>query len=326
MPISPDQHARLLALGNDGHVSNHDVLTLRREIFPDGVVDRTELELVFALGERVQDGDPSWPQLFAEVCADYFLNEEQPEGYLTDEEFGYLESLVTCDGKHASALELHALAHLMTQARQVPATMARFMKDQLVALVAARPMASIQAADLPLIRSVIYAGGGAKSFGISREEADFLFDLQESTTKVDNADAWRELFVKAVSAHLMQHVGYQPVAREEALRQQTWLNTTTVQPGQFMRSMVSGGLSNILDAFRREDEWTLRNATDAAAEQHAKNVCGEETLWLANRIGRDGVVDDAERALILYMRDHLNAALPERLLAMVEKPSDTAAA
>lgn len=330
MSLSSEQQAHLLALAADGYVCDQDVMTLRKAIFPDGIVSRSELETLFAIGEQAGDpatsGDPAWPQLFAEVCADFFLHEEQPEGYLTEEEFTHLQALVTRDNKRASALELHALSHLMTRARQVPATMARFLKDQLLALVAARPQPAIAHGDLPLIRAVIYAGGGANAFGISREEADFLFDLHDATAKAGNADGWRELFVKAISAHLMQHVGYQPIDREEALRRQEWVEDTSVQPGRFFNAMVSGGLKGIADAFKRKDEWTLRNEAHAAAVPLAQRVCGEETLWLDERIGRDGNVDDAERALIVYMRDELNAPLPERLLNLIGDVGANAAA
>ncbi|HBS30372.1 MAG TPA: hypothetical protein DEA40_01280, partial [Parvularcula sp.] len=80
-------------VGADGHVSAEDVIFLRRNIFADGVVSREELATLFALARRAPAGDPEWPDYFAEAAADFFLREEEPHGYLTEEEFEHLAAL-----------------------------------------------------------------------------------------------------------------------------------------------------------------------------------------------------------------------------------------
>jgi len=55
--------------------------------------------------------------------------------------------------------------------------------------------------DLPeveLIRTVIYADGV-----IDREEADFLFDLNDAVSDKVNATEWGDLFVKAITEFLL---------------------------------------------------------------------------------------------------------------------------
>ncbi|MEM1288689.1 MAG: hypothetical protein AAGH60_10090, partial [Pseudomonadota bacterium] len=60
-------------MGENGFVSAEDAIRIRQNVFPDGVVSRDELESVFELGERAPVGDPAWPQLFTEICTDFFL-------------------------------------------------------------------------------------------------------------------------------------------------------------------------------------------------------------------------------------------------------------
>ena len=51
----------------------------------------------------------------------------------------------------------------------------------------------------------------------------------------------------------------------------------------------------------------------------AEKVTSGEADWLADRIGRDGVLHPSEKALVAYMRDELEADLPPKLKAIVEK-------
>lgn len=319
-------HAQLAALARDGHMSASDVLAFRRTVFPDGVVDRDEIELLFALGKSAPDGDPAWPELFAETCADYFLNEEEPEGYITDEEFTYLKGLVTRDGFTASALELNALIALKSRARQTPEAMSVFVAEQIKALIAAKATPSVDEQDTTLIRSFLYAAGGSGAVGISRSEADFLFDIHDLVLNGPNALAWDELFVKAIAAHLMQHVGYTPMPREEALRLTAWSKDSSRSTAGFMRSMLSGGLKAIVDAYTREDEWSTRNAAAEKGATTARRVSADEAAWLTARMGRNGQFDEAERALLLYMRDQLDANLPPLLKEMAEAAEQVQAA
>ena len=58
-------------------------------------------------------------------------------------------------------------------------------------------------ADVEVIRRLIYGSGSQNGLGISRAEADFLFALDRVTAGADNHPAWRELFVKAITMHLL---------------------------------------------------------------------------------------------------------------------------
>ena len=62
---------------------------------------------------------------------------------------------------------------------------------------------SIQAQDVDLLKRVLYASSGSGGFSICREEAQFLFELDEICQHSDNAPEWQKLFVGATANHLM---------------------------------------------------------------------------------------------------------------------------
>lgn len=319
--MSNDNFEMLIrSVGADGHVSAEDVNFLRKNVFADGVVSRAELAALFALAEKAPQGDKEWPDYFAEAAADFFLREEEPHGYLTENEFEHLKSWIARDGARASSIELGLLVALMEKATATPPAMAEFAADQFRRLISGRKGGPrISTADADLLRRYFYAAAGDGSIAITREEAELLFDLHEITYAADNDPAWSDLFIKGIAAHLMAHVGYRPLPREEALRLHEWVKDQTVNPAGFFGRMVSGGLSGIREAYGRKQTLAGRkNEDDAIAAAIAEQVSAQEADWLADRIGRNGKYDDIERALLAFMRD-LGADLPPKLAALVQK-------
>lgn len=305
-------------VGVDGHVSAEDVIFLRRNVFADGVVSRDELATLFALGRRAPAGDPEWADYFAEAAADFFLREEEPHGYLTEEEFQHLSSLIGRAGP--TALELGLLVALMEKATATPPSMAEFVAEEFRRTVGAHKGGPrIARADAELLRRYLYASGGDGSIAITREEAELLFDLHDLTAGANNDPAFSDLFIKGIAAHLMAHVGYRPLPREEALRLHDWVTDHTVNPAGFFGRMVSGGLEAIRNAYGQKKSVAARkNEDNAIAAAIAEQVNAQEADWLADRIGRNGHFDEIERALLNYMRG-LEAELPPKLAALVEK-------
>ncbi len=56
----------------------------------------------------------------------------------------------------------------------------------------------IDAAEVKEIKAVIYADGS-----IDREEADFLFELNDAVSGKDNHSSWTDLFVEAIASHVL---------------------------------------------------------------------------------------------------------------------------
>lgn len=309
---------RIAAVGADGHVTADEVLFLRRSVFANGVVDSHELNALFDLGDRAPDGDPEWAQFFAEAAADFYLREEEPQGYLTAEEFETLKARVTRNG-HASTLELGLLVKLMETAEMTPPTMASFVGEQIKAAILDKPDGpSIDKKDVMLLRRYLFAAGGDGNVAVTRREAELLFDINDATQHAPECPAWTELFVQGVVNHLMAHLGYNAPSREEAFRRDAWARDHSVNIGGFFKRMVSGGFSAVKNAYAEKSAHEAHNEQRDAQAAEAAKVTPDETGWLAGRIGRDGAFHENERKLIERMRA-LEADLPDELKALLER-------
>ncbi|CAK9039298.1 Uncharacterized protein SCF082_LOCUS24095 [Durusdinium trenchii] len=312
-------HTRLAAVGANGYVTANEVLFLRRTVFEDGVVNTEELDALFALSDRAGEGDPEWSQFFAEAVADYYLREEEPQGYLTPEEFASLQVRITRNHRSANALERCLLVKLMETAVQTPPEMAHFVGDQIKkAILNKTDGPVVDKNDAMLLRRYLFAAGGDGSVAVTRSEAELLFDINDAVQTAPNNPAWTELFVQGVINHLMAHLGYTAPSREEAFRRNAWARDHSANVGGFFKRMLSGGVGAVKDAYSDSSAYELHNnrrETDAAI---AAKITPCEADWMAERIGRDGAFDENERQLIGRMRE-LAEDLPDNLKALLER-------
>lgn len=306
---------RIAAIGADGFVSADEVLFLRSKVFANGVVEPAELNALFNLGDRAQDGDPEWFQFFAEAAADFYLREEEPQGYLTPEEFQSLRSRVLRNG-HANSLEIALMVKLMETADQTPPEMASFVGEQIKAMILDKPDGPVVSKqDAIMIRRYLFAAGGDGNVAVTRRETELLFDINDATENARNNPAWTELFVQGVVNHLMAHLGYTAPSREEAFRRNAWAKDTSVNVGGFFKKMIAGGLSGF-----KPTESVIQTHHDKreADVAHAEQLTKTEADWLASRIGKDGGFDVNERRLLERLRE-LEKELPEGLKALIDR-------
>ncbi|MAW79216.1 MAG: hypothetical protein CMI63_03180 [Parvularcula sp.] len=306
---------RIAAIGADGFVSADEVLFLRSKVFANGIVEPAELNALFDLGDRAQDGDAEWFQFFAEAAADFYLREEEPHGYLTAEEFQSLKARVMRNG-HANALEIALMVKLMETADETPPEMAAFVGEQIKELILDKPGGPVVSKqDAVMIRRYLFAAGGDGNVAVTRREAELLFDINDATENARNNPAWTELFVQGVVNHLMAHLGYKAPSREEAFRRNAWAKDQSVNVGGFFKKMIAGGLSG----FRAtESVASAHNEQREAEIAQAEQLTKAEADWLAARIGKDGGFDVNERRLIERLRE-LEKELPDGLKALIER-------
>ncbi len=310
---------RLAAIGENGYVTADEVLFLRRTVFADGIVSNEELDALFTLGARAPDGDAEWLQFFAEAATDFYLREEEPQGYLTPEEFQSLKSRIICSGDHANALEIAVLVKLMETATQTPPEMSAFAGAQIKEAILAKPTgAFVDKNDAMLLRRYLFASGGDGNVAVTRAEAELLFDINDATDIARNNPAWSELFVQGVVNHLMAHLGYTAPSREEAFRRDAWVRDHSANVGGFFGRMFSGVFGAVKDADTQKSVHAAHNEKRERDAIIAAKVTDSEADWLASRIGRDGAFDANERSLIERMRK-LEDELPENLKALVNR-------
>lgn len=286
-------------IAKGGRIGHQEVLAIRRQVYPDGVISAEEAEWLFTLDERFAEHDEAWARLFVEALTDLLVNQMQPQGHVTPENMQWLLSRITRDEEVKRATELELLVTVLEKAISAPDPLAVFTLQQVKAQVLRSNRLGEREAELP--RRVLYAAGGQQNIAVTRLEAEVLYDIHDARSGLDNDPAWDDLFVKAVLSHLMFVSGYQPPTREEALRRDAWLNDTGMNSGRFLSAMAAG-LPKVMALYREPGAWQEHLHSSAAAQAAAEQITDEEAGWLAERMLRDGSLSPAERLLVDALR------------------------
>jgi hypothetical protein len=312
----------LTDLSNDiiarGEVTSADILALRQSIFGDAVVTPGEAESLFRIDEGTDRRVAEWRVLFLEALTDWLIRQQEPRGYVTDVQADWLIARIEADKRARDGTEIELVVRVLEQADAAPAALAAFGLT-LVSRSVVENDGVISAAEVERMRRLMFAPSGPGRLGISREEAEVLFDLNDATRGAANDPSWTDFFMRAVANAVTAAAGWAPPGRDEALRRERWLadpedgiwagfwrrnggmpNTPTQARRQMLAALpglLREGLSSDEDVF----------ADRLEAQQHAASTAAPvdmiEARWLIDRIGRDGDFDDNERALIGFLRD-----------------------
>jgi hypothetical protein len=304
-------------------ITAEHVRALRRAIYNDGVAEPGEIDRLFTMDEVATAHDPSWCELFTQAVTDYLVNQQAPEGYVSDQNAEWLIAHISRDGIVKTATELELLVKVLEKARQSPDRLSAFALAQVKKAVVEGegPLAGggrlerarVGAGEAALIRRILYAFGSEGNVAVTRPEAEILFDINDATADAENDPAWSDLFVKAIANFMMAASGYSVPSRQVAMRQETWLDQPTGGVADFFSRMASGGLRGFLKAYRQppeEDPWAERNAAFADEAAASETITADEAEWLARRMGRDGVLHANEKALLRFIRDEAPSIHP----------------
>ncbi len=316
-----------------GSIKDADISRIRRVLYEDGVISPDEAEILFRLNEGCALKDSAWADLFIEGITDFIVYQERPQGYVTASNAHWLIDRVSKDGRIDSKLELDMIVNVMDKARWAPVSLSKFALEQVkyAVVTGTGPLRSgnllgpcrIAAAEVDLLRRILYAFGGDGQVAVTRDEADILFDIDEAVGDSDPNPAWTDLFVKAVANVIMSVSGYAVPSREEALRQEASLDHPDQKTSvlAFLLSMVQSNLESVKDAYHSQ---TTEERALAHLEHQRIEIITNETIteveasWLANRIGRDGRLSPSEQALVAYLR-HESPNIHPVLLEAVDK-------
>ncbi len=295
-------------------VTDEDVALLRRTIYADGVVSADQAEWMFAIENAVSDTSPSWAMLFIEALTDYVVVQQVPEGHVDQSKASWLSERIMANGVVNTRTELELLIKVLERATTSPPELSALALAQVrEAVLSGRgPVAAgvlkpgvVGAAEVDILRRVLYAFGGDGSVAITRAEAEILFDINDRTAEAENDPTWSDLFVKAVANFLMAASGYYVPCRQEALRREAFLDARGDGVSGFFGRMLQDGLRGVFAAYTSGGSrrmWEERNERFEAAAADAERLTAGEAEWLANRIGRDGLVHANEQALIDFLR------------------------
>lgn len=287
------------------------VALLRASVYADGGVDVDEVRRLCHLAAEEGFPTAAGRQLYVEALTDYVALQTAPSGHVGEEMSRWLIGVLSDDGI-TTDLEVDLLVNIMRRTDSVPVELSAFALAEVSRSVLAGTEDGeggiISAVDVERLRSILYAFGNERSVGISREEAEVLFDLNDRSREAENDPAWSDLFVKAIASFLMAARGYTLLSREETLSRDAWLDAptggVTALFGDMLSSMLSNGLRGVWSAWRQQDDTSsMLTEADETRIREAETVTSEEVKWLADRIGRDGVIHANERALLKFLSE-----------------------
>lgn len=314
----------LIDLANDiiarGEVTSADILALRQDIFGEFTVTQAEVEALFRIDEGTVRRVAGWRMLFLEALTDWLVRQQEPAGYVTDAQADWLIARIGSDQRVRNGTELELVVRVLELADAAPASLGAFGL-QLVTRAVVENDGVITADEVERMRRLMFAPSGPGRLAISREEAGALFDLNDATRGRDNDPRWTDFFMRAVANAVTAAAGWAAPGREEALRRQRWLSdpddgiwaAMERQYGEVPASPMGRNIwmTETLPALLRRGltepdaagMFADRLAEHERAAATAAPVDRAEARWLVDRIGRDGVFDQNERALVAFLRE-----------------------
>ena len=316
---------------NTRMISPEQVIEIRRDVWPDGTINRAEAEMIFEINDVLEHRCGEWDDLFAEAIVAHLIENADPRGYISESDAAWFEERIKRDDAICGTTELETLIQLLEKAIDAPERLEilaletvrnAVLEGDYELLGNARLRQGVLGdPEVALLRRVIYAKAAGRSEAISRAEADLLFDLNDATVCAENCSAWSALFVNAISNYLLVQSGYEPPSRERMKQIDLWLNQPSDGKNGFLKEMANGigrgsFFSDVSDIFNgitpMEEYYASRVNADAQNREAAEHVNAQEAAWLCARIGRDGALTPNERAVLLFLkagRYDLDAAL-----------------
>ena len=192
----------------DGVVDDAEVEMIRAVVFGTGGgggegVDRAEADFLFELNDAVSGkaNASAWGDFFVEAITNHVLEDDDSPGVLDAEEAAWLIGNVEGDGR-VDEVELALLVSVTTSAQECAPEFNTFVLSALKDSVLDDGV--IDDDEVGVISAVIHGAGGGGGEGVDREEADFLFALNDAVSGNDNAASWTQLFVDAIASHVLE--------------------------------------------------------------------------------------------------------------------------
>ena len=152
--------------------------------------------------------------------------------------------------------------------------------------------------------------------------------LNDKTDGAANHPSWQNLFVRATANYLMAACGTSAPSRQEALAREEWLEDTKIDTAGLLGEVASGFTAMFSADFfddiftsshvQMERAWKKRNDELAVANRQAEAIDAVEAQWLVDRINRDGVINDNEKALLAFIGKE-SPSIDPAVKAMIEK-------
>ena len=303
-------------------ITDEQLLELRRAFGADMEIDAKEADALFEL-DAIATKPEGWADYFVLVLTTYLVHQGKPEGYINDAVAAWLIARIDHDGVVETETELRLLMNVLKVAEVPGERLEAYALNQVKeAVISGRGRVGqdtlepgvIGLAEIELLRRVFYSYGGDGGMGITRMEAERIFELNELTKGRDNHPDWQKFFVGAIANHLMMLAAPPKLDLSEAQRRQAWLESDTglggaagylggLKPKSILEALVSVFTNkNETNPALTEtllDDFTILNERDL---QDAERITHSEANWLIKALRADGEIDVNERALLEFIR------------------------
>ena len=283
-------------LAADNTVTAGEALTLRRTIFPDGVVSREEAEMLISLAARVANNDEAWTHAFVEAITDHVLAAGAYPGHVDEATTSWLVTRLGQDGPRQT--EVEAVLNILERAESAPEYLSTFARGRIAALLSGN---RVGPAEAELVRRCLYASAGSGRTSLTEAEARWMFALDAESEGRGNDPAWGDLFVKAMLCHLMGRRAPALLEAKDMMARQAWLETDTKGVGAMLASIFAGGVTGFAAKVREAStvdrmEGYYEAANDDAAADAELTL--SEIAWTVGMTKEDGKLTANERALL----------------------------
>ena len=160
----------------DGVIDAEEVITIKNAVYEDGKIDREEADFMFELNDAVsgKENHYTWKDLFVKVISDHLLKDDTSNGSVDDEEADYIIGKIQGDGK-IDEIEQALLLKIIEKATGTCDKFQEFVLLSFKNLILEDGV--IDAAEVKIIKSIIYGAGGAGGAKVDVKEAEWLFEF-----------------------------------------------------------------------------------------------------------------------------------------------------
>ncbi len=201
-------------------ISAADVLSLRKTVWPDGIIGVVEADLLFDINDLDASRSDEWLEFFVNAITEYVVNQVHPKGYVSEDNAAWLMQRIDHDGKVESSAELEVLVRTMEKATGTPESLQNYVLKQVedAVMTGIGPTRDggelkpgcITDAEVKILRRVLFAPGSSGPARIDRAEADMLFRIKDATLNGENSAEWPKRFVQMVGNYLWPMVNMKP--------------------------------------------------------------------------------------------------------------------
>ena len=297
-------------------MSEFDMRDIQKSFYEDGNISPQEADLIFQVNNAAKVYPEEWPNVFVGAITDYLLRQQYPIDVIDESKAVWLSTRISEDGVVEGDTEMALMLNILRYAESIPPRLEKFVLDQVkmavvdgLGALARNPEYErnvIDAQEVEVVRLALYGSGGQGGTGITREEAEFVFELNEATHGAKNHPNWTDLFVGVLGFHLMATFGMYKESHEEIMDRKKWLQDSTSIPFN---------ISTILKGFKAWYELHTEDRTPEwnkdAVIQHAEKITNDEAGWLIERLNRDGILDDNEKALLRFVKENASGIDPK---------------